>query len=185
MSKADAEEGLRVGLRTAMESLMKAARLEGWTLHTEDKARELAGTPGMQHVKWALERFEQAVNEFWLHAENTGVSSALAKKWCAENRKRADWLDFDTVSAEATFQMRGVLVNYAASEIKMPLALFAYRRVSDHLTRLLARESGVPLSTEGTKDAALTAGQRGCGERVDIGDTPEAQLIDNSQEVAR
>jgi hypothetical protein len=114
--------------------------------HEEAQARGCAvlTTAERQAIQKALDRYTKAVNDAWLHAENSGITKRCVAVWLQRARKdRAGLagLDREDYETEATFAMRGVVATFRA---KGGASLYAY--AFKHIDEALRTLRGQALS---------------------------------------
>lgn len=148
----------------------------------EDEARKQASLAGRSPK--LVERYSEylkAVNNAWLHAENSGLTAEIVRVWRQRNRKRVGWLSAETAGAEATFAMRGIVIRHALLDVKYSLAAFAVRNLELELEKLVVRESGVPVDGAGNADV-VRQGRNLQGARADIANHEDAARTPSAED---
>jgi hypothetical protein len=175
LSKAEIETAYAERIartRAALEALLKPEELAqigqrtgsrvmvgGEGVKIEDVARaaatkcEAAGNEFMAgRIDEARADYIAAVNDFWLYAENTGITGRLKRAFVSKYRRtlKAAGIEASDVDAEATFAMREQCVRYRPDR-GASLSTYAKRGIFDALNVLLGRYA-TPVSV-GTRTA--------------------------------
>lgn len=112
----------------------------GSGLSLEDAARAAIKESAVEAERLTplLEAYVNAINELWLHVENTGQTAKAARMWASTHGRRHGHLDPAEVGVEATFAARGAVTRWPR---KGPLFTYLLKAVCQELDHFAIRSA--------------------------------------------
>jgi hypothetical protein len=152
LRREDEERALASGVTQSRANLFVAMGLDPRASAASAETLAKSYDEASPEVSEAHQKYVEAINRFWLYAENAGITHRIATAWFVKNRRdvrQTSWSRED-IGAEATLAMRAQVATFdptrrGAAGLETYARIGIFRSLSEALGReMTAATGGLP-----------------------------------------